>query len=213
MNDTKNESVGEPGPTRSVPRESIPSTRQRRSERTHHTTSRRRSQRLILAIALAATVVVLFAVSLFSIIRIAGLASRNDSLKEELFQIKQQLANTDPSRPPYLKDFAPDNVISLAGGFVKNIVFSVLHQNGEIRLDYRLTVENKSERTLRPDVRVFIFDRKGMPIGVGDVTDHTDIGAGESHAFTSVIEKFIDEEPRYFYVWTRDQPKLAATSK
>jgi len=167
----------------------------------------------MLAIALVITITVLFTVSIFSVIRISSLTSRNDSLKEELVDVKQQLANIDPSLPAYLRDFTPNKVIALDGGYVTNIAFTVQHQNGGTQYDYRLTVENKSVNTLRPDVRVFIFDRKGMQIGVGDMPDHTDLASGQSRTFKSAIDRFIDEEPRYFYAWTRGQQTFGANSK
>jgi len=212
VTETRIETQVDPGDVRMRPDELRPEKPRHRWEHAHHAGKRRRSQRLLLAIALVVTVAVLFAVSIFSIIRISSLASRNSSLRTELSEVKLQLANTDPSRPPYLKELTPDKVMAL-GGYVKDIVFTVQHQNGGTQYDYRLTMENKSGSTLRPDVRVFIFDHKGMPIGVADMPDHTDLASGQSRAAMAAIDRFIDEEPRYFYVSTRDQQKAGVESK
>lgn len=178
---------------------------------------RRRSQRLILAIALAISLALLLTVSVISGIQIERLASENSALANEAFQLRQRLARIEPElerareelaaltrgRLPHLKALVPDKVIEVNAGYVKNIVFTVLKHNGQNRYEYRVVLENASDTMLRPDVRVFVFDERGIQVGSGDVGDRTEMIPGESRAYSSVIERFMDEEPRYFYVWAR----------
>jgi cell division protein FtsB len=186
-----------------------------------HAEHRRRSQRLMLALALGVTLVLLIVVSLFSAIRIGTLADANDTLNADLFQAQQQLAKVGPEleqarkelanvtkgRLPHLRELTPDKVIDVDSGYVKNIVFTLLRSNHGTRYEYRLVMENKSDSLVRPDVRVFVFDHRGIQVGAGEVTDRADMVPGESRSYSSHIERFMEEEPRYFYVWARTKKK------
>lgn len=189
----------------------------RRSQHSDRSGHRRRSQRLMLAMALGVTLLLLVVVSVFSAIRIGTLTDANDVMNAELFQARQELAKVAPElqqarkelanvtqgRLPHLRELTPDKVIQVDSGYVKNIVFTLLHSSSGTRYEYRVVMENKSESLIRPDVRVFVFDHRGIQVGMGDVADRTDMIPGESRSYSSAIERFMDAEPRYFYVWTR----------
>lgn len=171
----------------------------------------------MLAIALGIALLLLLLVSIFSGARIEHLSSENSALNAELFQVKQELAKVMPElqearkelanvtkgRLPHLHELVPDKVLKVESGYVKNIVFTVLRQNGQTRYEYRVVMENASDSLVRPDVRVFVFDQRGIQVGMGEITDRSDMVPGESRSYSSIIERFMDEEPRYFYVWTR----------
>lgn len=189
----------------------------RHSEQASRTARRKRSQRLVLAIALGVTLLLLIVVSIVSGIQIDHLSAENSALNTELFQANQKLAKAVPEleearkeladltkgRLPHLRDLVPDKVLKVESGYVKNIVFTVLRQNGRARYEYRVVMENDGDSMLRPDVRIFVFDHRGIQVGAGEITDRSDMVPGESRAYSSVIERFMDEEPRYFYVWMR----------
>lgn len=189
----------------------------RHAEHASRTARRRRSQRLMLAIALGVALLLLLLVSIFTGARIEHLSSENSKLNADLFQARQQLAKATPElqearkeladvtkgRLPHLRELVPDKVIKLDAGYVKNIVFTVLRQNGQTRYEYRIVMENASDGMVRPEVRVLAFDQRGIQVGTGEVTDRSDMSPGESRAYSSVIDRFMDEEPRYFYVWVR----------
>lgn len=189
----------------------------RHAEHAGRTSRRKRSQRLMLAIALGVALLLLLLVSIFTSARIEHLSSENSQLNAELFQARQQLAKTVPElqvarreladvtkgRLPHLRELVPDKVIKLDAGYVKNIVFTVLRQSGQTRYEYRVVLENAGDGLLRPDVRVLAFDQRGIQVGMGEITDRSDLIPGESRSYSSVIERFMDEEPRYFYVWVR----------
>ncbi|MEO1766945.1 hypothetical protein [Thiobacter aerophilum] len=178
---------------------------------------RRRSQRLMLAIALAVSLAMLLVVAVVAGIQIQHLTAENASLANDLFRARQKLERIEPElektrqeltsvtrgRLPHLKELTPDKVIPLDAGYVKNIVFTVLRQNGQTRYEYRAVLENAGETMLRPEVRVFVFDQRGIQVGSGEITDRTEMIPGESRAYSASIERFMDEEPRYFYVWAR----------
>lgn len=207
--------------------DSLPRASRRHSRHSDHGAHRRRSQRRMLAVALAVTLLLLVIVSVFSAIRIGDLADVNDVMNAELFQAKQELAkvasesqlarkelaHATQGRLPHLRELTPDKVINVDSGPVKNIVFTLLRSANGTRHEYRVVMENKSDALIRPDVRVFVFDQRGIQVGAGEVTDRTDMVPGESRSYSSAIERFMDEEPRYFYVWARTKKKSDASAK
>jgi hypothetical protein len=172
------------------------------------------SRRLALAVALSVSLMVLFLVIIFSVERISGLEGKNDELKAELAKARQELSQTGPElertrkivsemtkgRLPHLRDLVLDKVLMINGSYLKNIVFTVLNQNGTKNYEYKLVMENSTARTVHPAARMFVFDRYGVQIGSAEVAGRSDLAPGESRSQSAVIDRFIDEEPRYFYV-------------
>jgi hypothetical protein len=172
----------------------------------------------MLAVALTISLAVLFAVIVISEIRIADLEKGNQIAKTELIQVKQALEKTVPElqqvrneikgKFPHLNELVPDKVIKLDADYIKNIMFSALHKNGKTLYEYRLIMENTGDGAVRPDARVLAFDYRGAQIGMSQITDRTDMLPGESRSYSAIIDQFIDEEPRYFYVWMRGKGKV-----
>ena len=174
------------------------------------------SRRLALAVALSVSLLVLLFVIIFSVIRIDGLVEENDALKAELTKTRLELSQTVPElertrkimsgmtkgRLPHLLDLVPDKVLQVNGSYHKNIVFTVLNQNGTKSYEYKLVMENSTAKMVRPAARIFVFDRFGVQIGSAEVAGRADLASGESRSQSGVIDRFIDEEPRYFYVST-----------
>lgn len=174
------------------------------------------SRRLALTVALSISLLVLLFVIIFSVMRISGLVGENDALQAELAKARQELSQTVPElertrkivsemtkgRLPHLRELVPDKVLVINGPYLKNIVFTVLNQNGTKSYEYKLVMENSTARTVRPAARIFVFDRYGVQIGSAEVAGRADLAPGESRSQSSVIDRFIDEEPRYFYVST-----------
>jgi hypothetical protein len=172
------------------------------------------SRRLALTVSLSVSLLVLFLVSTFSIVRISGLVEENEALQAKLTSTLQELSQAGPElertkkimsemakgRLPHLRDLVTDKVLQINGPYIKNIVFTVLNQNGTKSYEYKLVMENSTERTIHPEARIFVFDRYGVQIGSSEVAGRTDLSPGESRSQSSVIDRFIDEEPRFFYV-------------
>lgn len=175
---------------------------------------RKGSRRLALAVALSVSLLVLFLVIMFSVVRISSLMEENDALQAELTKVRQDLSQTGPElertrkivsemtkgRLPHLRDLVLDQVLVINGSYLKNIVFTVLNNNGTKNYEYKLVMENSTARTVRPAARMFVFDRYGVQIGSAEVASRADLTPGESRSQSSVIDRFIDEEPHYFYV-------------
>ncbi len=215
MNETFDPSVGEdtpPGPSRHPPARHLRHGRSHRSGEGYQRVSRK----FVLAIALSVSLLVLFLVIIFSVVRISGLVREDDALQAELARTRQALSQTAAAldrirkemaemvkgRLPHLRDLVTDKVLKIDGPYLKNIVFTVLNQNGSKRYEYRLVMENRTARTLHPEARILVFDSRGVQIGSAEVVGGGDLAPGESRSRSSVIDRFIDEEARYFYVST-----------
>ena len=219
MNATTNDAAIQAAELPRTHRDGTPRTSRQRSEQSGHGFRSKKSQRLMLAVALALSLLVLLAVSVIAGIRIDSLTEDQQIAQSELFKVKQALAKTLPELQqarkelgtlikgqfPHLRELAPDKVIKLDTAYIKNIVFTLLQKNGKTVYEYRLVMENTSEYSIRPDARIFVFDHRGAQIGMGEVTDRTDMVPGESRSYSATVERFIEEEPRYFYIWTRSK--------
>jgi hypothetical protein len=195
---------------------SAPTARHSARSRSYRPSSdlRKGSRRLALAVALSISLLVLFLVIVFSVVRISGLGGENEALHAELAKVRQELSQTGPElertrkivsemtkgRLPHLRDLVLDKVLVINGPYLKNIVFTVLNQNGTKNYEYKLVMENSTSRTIHPAARMYVFDRYGVQIGSAEVAGRADLAPGESRSQSSVIDRFIDEEPRYFYV-------------
>jgi hypothetical protein len=189
----------------------------RHGEYNSHGSQRRVSQRLMLAVALGISLLLLLSISIFSVVRINTLSEQNDALNSDLFKAKQELSATLPElehtrkelaglikgRLPQLRELVPDKVMKVNADYVKNIVFTVLNQNGHKHYEYRLVIENTSEYMVHPDARILVFDRRGVQVGMSEVKDRIDIAPGESRAYSATVERFMDGDPFYFFVSTR----------
>lgn len=230
MNEITNEPVTEAVESTEPPRAHRDGSRRasrRHTERSSVGMPSKRSQRLMLIVALAISLLLLLTVSVISEMRIADLTKANQEAQTELFLAKQTLAKTMPEleqarkelgnlikgKFPHLHDLTPDKVIKLDAGYAKNIVFTVLQKNGKPQYEYRLVVENTSDNLVRPDARIFVFDHRGAQIGMGEVADRADMVPGESRSYSSNVERFIEVEPRYFYVWTRGKGRSEIPTK
>lgn len=214
-------------PARAARRGSAAHTSRRHTEHGSHILRSKKSQRLMLALALIVSLLLLLAVSIISAIRVDDLTIDIQKAQSELFQTKQTLAKVMPELQqarkelsnlikgqfPHLHELTPDKVIKLDNVYIKNIVFTVLQKNGKPQYEYRLVMENTSESMVRPDARVFVFDHRGAQIGMGEIADRVDMVPGESRSYSATLERFIDVEPRYFYVWTRGKPNSDFRSK
>ena len=221
------ETIDKPGVEDAWPDTSrAPAARHSARSRSYRSSSNlhRVSRRLALTVALFVSVLALLFVIIFSFIRISGLEEQNEVLQAELTKTRQELSQTGPElertrkiisemtkgRLPHLLDLVPDKVLQINGPYLKNIVFTVLNQNGTKSYEYKLVMENSTAKSVRPAARIFVFDRYGVQIGSAEVAGRAELASGESRSQSSAIDRFIDEEPRYFYVSTLPADKPPA---
>jgi len=199
----------------------------RHSSRRHssrsHAEKHKSHYKLVLPMALAVSVLALLLVGVFLIVSINDHEQEIDVLHAELTKTRQELKQVAPElqraqktladmakdRLPYLHDLVPDKVLNINNAYVKNVVFTVLNQNGTNIYEFKLVVENSSTRNVRPKSRMIVFDRNGVQIGGAEIADLAELAPGESRSQSAVIDRFIDAEPRYFYVSTMPHTQAA----
>jgi hypothetical protein len=184
-------------------------------------TQRRTSQRLILAVALVFTLIVLFFITVLYFSETTSLARVNQSLRADLTQREQELAqnraqlekaqqdlnNILLGRYPQLHKLERDKVMSLNEGYLKNIVFTVVKQGGEQKHEYKLVMENTGRYEVRPDFTLVAIDRLGVQVAIDQVLHLPTLAAGETRSFSSALDLTLQGSiPEYFYINRRTSP-------
>jgi len=167
-----------------------------------------------LSLALLVVIVILFIRFVYTSSRIEKLSSQASALQEQLFlkdkqieglkssltQSKKELEEFIKGRLPSVMKLVPDKVLTVDKDLIKNIVFTVITQDGSRQYEYKLVVENRSHKIIVPKFRLLIFDKYGVQIGVDQVLMGKELAPGESRSYSSKVELFMKEEPAYFHV-------------
>lgn len=146
--------------------------------------------------------------------RVTSLANANRALTEELFRHEQEIRQLRPrleaserelqmlmeGRLPNLHSLIPDQVIQVQEQYIKNIVFTVVNQGEDKIYEYKLVMDNAGQLRIQPRFRVLVFDRMGVQVGVDEVELGDALGAGESRSHASILDVFMDSQPRYFAI-------------
>ena len=184
--------------------------RSRRSRSSHHSSLKIWG----LSLALLIMIVVLFISFVYAGSRIEELSSRASAVQEKLFlkekEVEELKANLTKSknelealingRLPSVIKLEPDKVLAVNNDLIKNIVFTVVTQDGVRQYEYKLVVENQSRKMIVPKFRLLIFDKYGVQIGIDQVLTGDELAPGESRSYSSKVEFFMKEAPAYFQV-------------
>lgn len=165
-----------------------------------------------------------FFLVLFGGLHIYRLRQANKTLRVSLRQSEQELKQIRPEiekmrleieallqgRFPYFKKFEYDKVLALDDGYLKNIIFTHIHEKGRKGWESKVVMQNHNEVfTVKPAFKLFFFDASGIQIGVVNVGGRRStpaqkiepLGPGEirSHSATLMFsEEF--EKPAYFRI-------------
>lgn len=167
-----------------------------------------------LSFALLITLVILFISFVYSSSRIEALSTRADAVQKELFlknkevdemksnlaQSKNELEELIKGRLPSVMKLVPDKVLAVNKDLIKNIVFTVVKQDGSKHYEYKLVMENRNRTRIVPKFRLLIFDKYGVQIGLDQVLTSEELAPGESRSYSSRVDFFMKEEPAYFDV-------------
>ncbi len=177
-------------------------------------------QILGVALALSLLINLFIAIALGSYIRKAGLLSGvSASLRLQLTDMTEQLeANVRKTRIlkgeiqeltlnrlPGLIELNYDEVIKIDKRYVKNIVFTRTGKNGAHLYEYKIVLENH-DPALQPALKVVLFDRNGVQVGMSELRKDTEHGGiirldqDEVRAHYSVVQLPDNAEPEYFQV-------------
>ena len=184
--------------------------RSRRSRSSHHSSLKIWG----LSLALLVMIVVLFISFVYAGSRIEELSNRVSAVQEKLFlkekeieELKSNLSQSNKQlqalingRLPSVIKLEPDKVLAVNNDLIKNIVFTVVTQDGAKQYEYKLVVENQSRRIIIPKFRLLIFDQYGVQIGIDQVLTGEELSPGESRSYSSRVDFFMKEAPAYFQV-------------
>ena len=200
-----------------------PSSRRSSSSRASGGAHQRRTRLIqILGIALALSLLInlIMAIALASYARKASLLSGiGGGLRLELANITEQSEQKTKriktleseiealtlNRLPGLINLNFDEVIKVDKHYVKNIVFTRTGKKGSHLYEYKVVLENHNG-ALQPALKILLFDRSGVQVGMSELSHKTDQGGitrldqDEVRTHYSVVQLPDDSEPEYFQV-------------
>ena len=177
-------------------------------------------QVLGIALALSLLINLLMAIALASYARKASLLSGIGSgLRLELASITEQSEQKTKriktlesevqaltlNRLPGLMSLNFDEVIEVDKRYVKNIVFTRTGKKGTHLFEYKVVLEN-SNGALQPALKILLFDRSGVQVGMSTLSHKTEQGGitrldqDEVRTHYSVVQLPDSSEPEYFQV-------------
>ncbi len=187
-----------------------PRTRKRRTKRQYHHSQRHNP----LIAALIGMLLLVLVVLLFTGIKLTSLNTTNDVLQiklqetqDELVQTRSALIKTQreleatvQGRFPQLRRLELDKVLPIHDGYVKNIVFTMLKKSNEITYEYKLVLDNNSDTTGIPEVKVLVFDNLGVQLGGDELPKQEPLSRHETRSYSSIVDLVVPGEPHYFFV-------------
>ncbi len=181
-----------------------------RSQRHRHH-SRRQSPLIAVLIALLLTFLV---IGVLGAIRIHSLSTTNDMLQVRLEEDEARLAEANSellrgqrelqavveNRFPQLHRLEFDKVLPLHNEYVKNIAFTLIKNSNEHGYEYKIVMDNNTNRRIVPEIKVLLFDRLGVQLGMDEIPKQDVLSYGETRSYSSLIDLIVPGEPHYFYV-------------
>lgn len=121
-------------------------------------------------------------------------------------QLEHELASHVTGNLPDLNPLVYDRVIEVDQDYVKNLVFSVSRKAGKTDYEYQMVLHNRSPTVIQPRVKILLFDRTGLQIGISDLKGLKDnvLIPEESRSLHETFDILLeDREPAYFMIVTK----------
>lgn len=138
--------------------------------------------------------------------KIKELRDGHASWQERVDQLERDLASHVTGKLPDLNPLTYDKVIEVDQQYVKNLVFSVSRKADTTSYEYQLVMHNRSPIVIQPRVKILLFDRNGLQIGISDLKGLKDnvLIPEETRSLHEVFEILLeDREPAYFMIITK----------
>jgi hypothetical protein len=120
---------------------------------------------------------------------------------------RAELAALVEDRLPRLSPIVLDEVIAINEHYVRNVMFMMTRKQREQRYEYTLVLDNSSVQHVYPDVKILLFDRSGIQVGVSAVgydnqgrPNQDVLERGEIRTHSSFVQIFDESPPEYFLV-------------
>jgi len=109
---------------------------------------------------------------------------------------------------PGLRSLEFDSTINVDDEYFRNIGFTLTGTSYTKNYEYRIVLHNDSLNVVKPEVTVFLFDDRGIQVGVTVLSkinatskvEFNNLQPNETRSYTGRIELNIPSEPKYFLV-------------
>ena len=125
--------------------------------------------------------------------------------------LQGELAALVEERLPRLSPIVLDEVIPVNENYVRNVMFMMTRRQREQRYEYTLVMDNSSARHIYPEVKIMLFDRAGIQVGVSTVgydnqgrPNQDVLERGEIRTHSSFVQIFDESPPEYYLIQVND---------
>ncbi len=176
----------------------------------------------ILGVALTFSLVInlLIAITLASYVRKASLLSgvssslrlkltnsteQSEQKSGQIKTLENEIKELTLNRLPGLTGLNYDEVLKVNKQYVKNIVFTRTGKKGSRLYEYKLVLENH-ESALQPALKILLFDRSGVQVGMSELSNKTIHGGiirldrDEVRTHYAALQLPDSAEPEYFQI-------------
>ena len=126
---------------------------------------------------------------------------------ETIATLRTEVAALVEERLPRLSPIVLDEVIPINEHYVRNVMFMMTRKNGEQRYEYTLVMDNSSVQHVYPEVKIMLFDRAGIQVGVSNVgydnqgrANEDVLERGEIRTHSSFVQIFDESPPEYYLI-------------
>lgn len=137
---------------------------------------------------------------------IKTLTEKRDYFEGRVAFFKDQIKSLVAGKIPDLNELIFDQVIEVNQDYVKNLVFSVSKKSDQTRYEYQIVLHNKTPIVVQPRVKVLLFDRTGLQIGISDLKGIKDnvLIPGETRSLHAVFDISLENRlPTYFLLMVK----------
>jgi cell division protein FtsB len=127
--------------------------------------------------------------------------------QEEAAALRAELDAMVQERLPRLTPITLDQVIPVNDHYVRNVMFMVTRKGREERYEYTMVMDNNGLQHVYPDVKIMLFDRSGIQVGVAEVgydrsgrPNENVLERGEIRTHSSLIQLFDESPPEYYLI-------------
>lgn len=125
----------------------------------------------------------------------------NAKREKDFERIEAQMASLVQGKVPGLNPITYDKVIEVDEKYVKSMIMSVTGKDDKRKYEFTLNLFNHFKNIMQPRVKIFLFDRTGLQIGLADLHYMKDevLVPGEKRTVHGQFALHMDNrEPAYY---------------
>jgi hypothetical protein len=134
-----------------------------------------------------------------------------DETRDLLFQRDSEIGVMLARRIPGLTELSFDTLFSLDNKYMRKLTFSQSGVGQDKAIEFHAVLENKGSDPLLPDVKIVLFDRMGVQVGMVKIAREqsastaalAELSPEETRAYSGLVPAERDAEPAYFLTQVR----------